>query len=41
MDIEAVKINNTLVPYLLSWYDGIKSKSYFILPIDELNKLLG
>jgi DNA polymerase type B, organellar and viral len=30
MDLETILINNTHIPYLLSWYDGKISKSYFI-----------
>jgi hypothetical protein len=30
MDLETILINNTHVPYLLSWYDGKINKSYFI-----------
>jgi len=30
MDLETVLINNIHTPYLLCWYDGNKSFSYFI-----------
>jgi len=30
MDIETIVINNKHVPYLLAWYDGISSFSYYI-----------
>jgi hypothetical protein len=35
MDLETILINNVHIPYLLCWYDGNKSYSYFIknLPI--------
>jgi hypothetical protein len=30
MDLETILINNVHVPYLLCWYDGIETYSYFI-----------
>jgi hypothetical protein len=30
MDLETILINNIHVPYLLCWYDGVKTYSYFI-----------
>lgn len=30
MDLETILINNTHIPYLLCWYDGIKTYSYCI-----------
>ena len=29
MDIETILVNNIHIPYLLCWYDGIKTHSYF------------
>jgi len=51
MDLETITINNTMVPYLLCWYEGKNSKSYFInipeeikdlalIPSDTLNKYI-
>lgn len=34
MDFETVLINNIHVPYLLSWFDGNISKSYFIASLE-------
>jgi hypothetical protein len=36
MDLETVLIDNVHTPYLLSWYDGITSKSYFINNLDPV-----
>jgi len=36
MDLETILINNIHTPYLLSWYDGRKSKSYFIEDLESL-----
>jgi hypothetical protein len=30
MDFETIIINNNQIPYLISWYDGVKSYSYYI-----------
>jgi len=30
MDLETILINNIHIPYLLCWYDGVKTYSYFI-----------
>nr|AAG44761.1 POLB-P1 [Cyclocybe aegerita] len=35
MDLETVLIDNKHIPYLLSWYDGNISKSYFISSLDS------
>jgi hypothetical protein len=35
MDIETILIDNIHVPYLLCWYDGQISKSYFINSLDN------
>jgi len=37
MDLETINNNNVHIPYLLSGYDGINQKSYFIENI-SLNK---
>jgi len=39
MDLETVNINNTLIPYLLCWFDGKIKKSYFIISPLELQDL--
>jgi hypothetical protein len=39
MDLETVTINNNLVPYLISYYNGSSTKSQFILPPQELEDL--
>jgi hypothetical protein len=39
MDLETLNINNTLIPYLLCWYDGKIKKSYFITRLEELKDL--
>jgi len=36
MDLETIIINNVHVPYLLSWFDGKTSKSYFIENLDPV-----
>jgi len=36
MDLETVLIDNVHTPYLLSWYDGHTSKSYFINNLDPV-----
>ena len=36
MDFETVLINNVHTPYLLSWFDGTISKSYFIDSLENL-----
>jgi hypothetical protein len=36
MDLETILINNTHTPYLLSWFDGKITKSYFISSLDNL-----
>lgn len=40
MDLETISINNVLVPYLLSWYDGMFKKSYFITDYEDFKSLL-
>ena len=40
MDLETLTINNTLVPYLLCWFDGKIKKSYFLTPLEELKDLI-
>nr|AAC33727.1 B type DNA polymerase [Cyclocybe aegerita] len=35
MDLETILINNKHIPYLLSWYDGNITKSYFIDSIEN------
>lgn len=39
MDLETILINNIHTPYLLSWYDGLKSKSYFIQGLELLDNI--
>lgn len=39
MDLETVSIHNILVPYLLCWYNGKKTYSYFLLPPKEFQDL--
>jgi len=39
MDLETILINNIHTPYCLSWYDGLKSKSYFIQGLELLENL--
>jgi len=39
MDLETVNINNTLIPYLLCWFDGKIKESYFITSPLELQDL--
>jgi len=39
MDLECIQINNTLIPYLLCWYNGKKSYSYFLTSPYELESL--
>ena len=34
MDLETIIINNIHTPYLLSWFDGLKTRSYFIYNLD-------
>ena len=34
MDLETILTNNTHIPYLLCWYDGIKTYSYFIINLE-------
>lgn len=36
MDLETVLIDNTHIPYLLSWFDGTITKSYIINPADPV-----
>jgi hypothetical protein len=38
MDLENILINNIHTPYCLSWYDGLKSKSYFIQGLESLEE---
>lgn len=40
MDLETIMINNIMTPYLLSWYDGLKTKSYFITDYSDFKSLL-
>jgi hypothetical protein len=40
MDLETVSIDNVMQPYLLSWYDGIFKKSYFISDYKDFKALL-
>ena len=37
MDFETILINNIHTPYLLTWYDGNISKSYFIKDLNKEN----
>jgi hypothetical protein len=39
MDLETININNTLVPYLISYYNGNSSNSHFIFPPEEFSNL--
>jgi len=36
MDLETITFNNTLIPYLLCWFDGKIKKHYFITPPAEI-----
>jgi hypothetical protein len=38
MDLETILINNVHIPYLLCWYNGVKTYSYFINNLN-LNQL--
>jgi len=40
MDLETQLINNIHTPYLLSWYNGLISKSYFITDYKDFGDLL-
>ena len=37
MDLETILINNVHVPYLLCWYDGLSTHSYFIKNLNDNN----
>jgi len=39
MDLETININNQLIPYLLCWYNGRKTYSYFITKPEEIKDL--
>lgn len=39
MDLETININNRLVPYLISYFDGIKTYSHFLEAPDNLEAL--
>jgi hypothetical protein len=39
MDLETVNINNQLIPYLLCWYNGRKTYSYFITKPEQIKDL--
>jgi hypothetical protein len=40
MDIETQVLNNEHIPYLISWYDGFITKSFFILDYDSPDQML-